>query len=116
VNDLRLTRVPSVKVGMLIRKPPGEVFRALVDPAITTRFWFTKSSGRLVPGESVRWELEMFGVSDIVSVGEIEEDSRILFDWGDGDDATTVEFRFVPSGGGTYVQVAEWGCAATETG
>ena len=38
-----------VKVGMLIRRPPEDVFEAFADPAITTRFWFTKSSGRLEP-------------------------------------------------------------------
>ena len=41
-DDLQLTHAPSVEVGMLIRRPPGDVFQALVDPAITTRFWFTK--------------------------------------------------------------------------
>ena len=34
------------KAEMLIRKPVAEVFEAFVDPAITTQFWFTKSSGR----------------------------------------------------------------------
>jgi len=48
---------------MLIRRPPGDVFQALVDPAITTRFWFTKSSGELVRGATVRWEWEMYGAS-----------------------------------------------------
>ncbi|HKF80092.1 MAG TPA: hypothetical protein VKB17_04635, partial [Thermoleophilaceae bacterium] len=63
MDDLRLTQIPSVKVGMLIRRPPGEVFQALIDPAITTRFWFTGSSGKLVPGASLRWDWEMYGVS-----------------------------------------------------
>jgi hypothetical protein len=33
IDDLQLTHIPSVQVGMLIRRPPGEVFQALVDPA-----------------------------------------------------------------------------------
>lgn len=32
---------------MLIRRPVAEVFEAFVDPAITTQFWFTHSTGRL---------------------------------------------------------------------
>jgi uncharacterized protein YndB with AHSA1/START domain len=44
--SLELTSVPSVKVGMLIRRKPAEVFQAIVDPAVTTRIWYTKSSGR----------------------------------------------------------------------
>jgi uncharacterized protein YndB with AHSA1/START domain len=110
VDDLRLTQIPSVKVGMLIRRPPGEVFQALVDPAITTRFWFTGSSGRLEPGASIQWDWEMYGVSAKVSVREVEEDSRILIDWGDGDEFTTVEFRFIPwEDDTTYVEVTETG-------
>ena len=39
---------PIAKAQMLIRKPVSEVFTAFVDPAVTTRFWFTKSSGQLL--------------------------------------------------------------------
>jgi uncharacterized protein YndB with AHSA1/START domain len=109
-NDLRLTKIPSVKVGMLIRRPPGEVFRAFADPALTTRFWFTKSTGPLVTGANVRWDWEMYGVSVNVSVKELEEDSRILFEWGDGADPTTVEWRFTPwEVDATYIEVTETG-------
>jgi uncharacterized protein YndB with AHSA1/START domain len=45
-----LTRTPVAKAEMLIRKPVAEVFEAFIDPAITTKFWFTKGSGRLEPG------------------------------------------------------------------
>jgi len=38
---------PIVKAQMLIRRPVSEVFQAFVDPAVTTKFWFTKSSGPL---------------------------------------------------------------------
>jgi uncharacterized protein YndB with AHSA1/START domain len=110
VDDLQLTHVPPVRVGMLIRRPPAEVFQAFVDPAITTRFWFTKSSGELAPGASVKWDWEMYDLSTTVYVKEFEADSRLVFEWGDGDESTTVEFRFVSAGDGTtYVQVTETG-------
>jgi uncharacterized protein YndB with AHSA1/START domain len=109
MTSLQLTYVPTVKVGMLIRKPTGEVFQALVDPAITTRFWFSKSSGKVTPGANLDWEWEMYGVSTRVSVKEVEPDSRIVFEWND-DKPTTVEFRFIPWGDdATYVQVTETG-------
>lgn len=40
VNDknLTLTAIAAVKVGVGIRKPPEEVYAALVDPSITTKF------------------------------------------------------------------------------
>jgi uncharacterized protein YndB with AHSA1/START domain len=114
VDDLRLTRIPSVEVGMLIRRPAGEVFEAIADPAITTRFWFTKSSGRLQPGAHVRWEWEMYGVASDVAVDEVEPHRRIRFDWGDAGARTTVEFRFVAAGDdATYVQVTETGLHGT---
>jgi uncharacterized protein YndB with AHSA1/START domain len=46
---------PVAKAQMLIRKPVAQVFEALVDPAITSRFWFSKGSGRLEAGKHVRW-------------------------------------------------------------
>ncbi|MGW5412251.1 SRPBCC family protein [Actinomadura geliboluensis] len=105
-----LTRPPMVKEGMLIRRPAAEVFRAFADPAVTTRFWFTKSSGKLVPGTTVRWEWEMYGASVDVRVKEAEEGERIVFDWGPEDAATTVTLRFVPwKDDTTYVQVTETG-------
>jgi hypothetical protein len=99
--NLRLSQIPTVKVGMLIRRPPAVVFQALVDPAITTRFWFTKSSGRLVPGANVEWDWEMFGVSTQVFVKEVEESSRILIERGNGDEFTTYVYRGVPPRGAT---------------
>lgn len=83
-----LNEVSFSKVEMLIRKPVEEVFNAFIDPAITTKFWFTKSSGRLEMGKSVRWDWEMYGVSADLYVKEIEQNKRILIQF---DDDTTVE-------------------------
>jgi uncharacterized protein YndB with AHSA1/START domain len=110
MNELQLTHIPPVKVGMLVRRPPGDVFQAIADPDVTTKFWFTKSTGKLVPGAALRWDWEMYGASANVAVKEVEEDSRILFDWGDAESTTTVEFRFIPvEDEATYVQVTETG-------
>lgn len=76
---------------MLIRKPVTDVFAAFVDPTITTRFWFSKSSGKLSAGKTIRWEWEMYGVEGQVFVRELEEDRRILIEW-----PTPVEFLFIP--------------------
>lgn len=66
------------KVDMLIRKPVKEVFEAFIDPSITTKFWFTKSSGRLEVGKRIRWDWEMYGVSAELDVKELEQNNRIL--------------------------------------
>jgi hypothetical protein len=59
MENLQLKQVPIAKTAMLIRKPAAEVFEAFVNPDITTRFWFTKSSGRLEAGKQVQWDWEM---------------------------------------------------------
>src|SRR6476619_3912736 len=68
---MALKTPPAVRQQMLIRKPVAEVFRAFVDPSVTTKFWFTKSSGPLEPGKTVRWDWEMYGVSTEARVDAI---------------------------------------------
>lgn len=112
MSDLKLTKVPSVRVGLLMRTPPEQAFEALRDPAITTRFWYTKSTGPMAPGAALRWDWEMYGVSTDVVVAEVEENRRIAFRWNtqDPDAATDVEFRFDDRGvRGTYVEITETG-------
>lgn len=108
----QLTKPPSVDVGMLVRRPPHEVFEALADPSITTRFWFTKSTGRMAQGAELTWEWEMYRASGRVWVKEIQADRRIRFTW-DGYDPshpTTVEFQFIPyENDTTYLQITETG-------
>ena len=110
-HPLQLTDSPVAKTGMLIRKPVTEVFEAFVDPAITARFWFTKGSGRLVAGEQVQWEWEMYGISVPVKVTVIESPTRIVIEWpGQASDTTTVEWRFKPlADGHTFVSITNSG-------
>jgi uncharacterized protein YndB with AHSA1/START domain len=105
---MNLQRAPIAKTEMLIRKPVMEVFRAFVDPAITTKFWFTKSSGHLEEGKNIRWDWEMYGVSTRVAVQKIEKHKRILIDW--DDPPTQVEWLFTPrEDGTTFVSITNSG-------
>ncbi|HEU4563305.1 MAG TPA: SRPBCC family protein [Gemmatimonadaceae bacterium] len=105
---MTLRSAPIVTSQMLIRRPAAEVFEAFVDPAVTTRFWFTKSSGVLRPGEQVRWEWEMYGASTLVTVKAVEPNSRILIEW--DDPPCPVEWRFEPrEGDTTLVSISNWG-------
>jgi uncharacterized protein YndB with AHSA1/START domain len=107
-----LATAPKVNVGMLIRRPPDEVIEALADPSVTTRFWFTKSSGRMTEGAELTWTWEMYGVSSTVWVEEVRADRLIRFRWDGYDPAhpTTVRFEFVPyQGDATYLRVTETG-------
>ena len=97
-----------VEAQMLIRRPITEVFEAFVNPEITTKFWFTKSSGRLEQGKKVRWDWEMFGVGDYLTVKKLEENRRILVEW--DSDPTTVDWGFEPRGNdATLVKISNWG-------
>jgi uncharacterized protein YndB with AHSA1/START domain len=91
---VNITHVPVANTGMLIRKPVAEVFEAFVDPAITSRFWFSHGSARLQAGRQVRWDWQMYDVSVQVAVKAVEQDRRILIEWGSPDAATTVEWQF----------------------
>ena len=104
---------PTVQAQMLVRRPIDDVFNAFVDPAITTRFWFTRSSGKLEPGAKVTWAWEMYGVSAEVHVRAIEQPSRILIAW--GEPATVVEWQFTSlQAETTLVQISNTGFQGTE--
>jgi uncharacterized protein YndB with AHSA1/START domain len=93
----------------MIRRPVAEVFEAFADPAATSRFWFTRGSGRLEPGARVRWDWEMYGVGTDVLVKAVEPGRRILIDWDTADDPTEVEWLFEPRGEGSVVKVENRG-------
>jgi uncharacterized protein YndB with AHSA1/START domain len=107
---LSLNHPPVAKAKMLIRTPVADVFEAFVDPAITSKFWFTKGSGRLEAGKKIRWEWEMYGISDEVEVKEIEKNKGILIAWGSYGAPTTAELRFTSRAPGeTFVSITNSG-------
>jgi uncharacterized protein YndB with AHSA1/START domain len=110
VDSLRLTDPPVGKAEMLIRKPVDDVFEAFIDPAITSKFWFTKSSGRLKPGLHVQWDWEMYNSSAQVFVREIDQHERILIEWSAYGAPTTVEWHFAPRADNTtFVSITNAG-------
>src|ERR1041385_4107421 len=110
MNNLELTQAPVAKAAMLIRRPASGVFESFIDPTVTSKFWFTKSTGRLEPGKHVTWTWEMYDVSIEVDVKEIEVNKRILVEWGNYGAMTAVEWIFTPYGDdATYVTITNSG-------
>ena len=110
MTTLQLTKPPVAKAQMLIRRSPPECFEAFVNPEITKRFWFTKSTGHLEAGKRVVWTWEMYGHSIDVNVKEIEPDRRILIEWGNYGSMTEVEWIFEPyENDSTYVTITNSG-------
>jgi len=108
---MNLQHDPVAKTAMLIRKPAAEVFEAFVNPAVTSKFWFSKGSGRLEAGKKVRWDWEMYGLSIDVNVKAIEPNKRIVIEWGTRDETpTTVEWTFTARPDNTtFVSIANHG-------
>jgi len=114
MDNLQLTHVPMTKTGMLIRRPVTDVFEAFINPDITTKFWFTKSSGRLEVGKQVQWDWEMYDVSIPVTAKIIEQNKRILIEWPGYSGPTTVEWTFAPQEDSTtFVSITEAGFTGT---
>lgn len=110
---MEIPNSPVVSAQMLIRRPVAEAFEAFVNPEVTTRFWFTRSSGRLEPGKEVRWDWEMFGVGTQVRVKAMEQNRRILIEW--DDPPCPVEWQFQPRGDqAALVKVSNWGFRGSE--
>ena len=105
MNDIKR---PLVECQMMIRKHISAVFQAFIDPIITTKFWFTKSSGQLEKGKTVTWEWEMYNVSAVVNVIDIVPDKKITINW--GSPITTVDFEFSElSAESTYLVIRNYG-------
>jgi len=107
---MALVQPPVARAQMLIRRPVADVWAAFVDPAITTRFWFSHSSGPLTPGAQVRWDWALYGASTEVTVRDADPEARLEIAW--GDPARRVEWLFTPRPDGTtLVRITEQGFA-----
>jgi len=105
-------KMPTVECKMMIRKPVSIVFQAFIDPSITTKFWFTRSSGKLQVNKTITWEWEMYNTTCDVLVKEIVQNKKISIEW--NCPATTVDFEFmVLTDNTTYVVIKNYGFSQT---
>lgn len=74
---------PTVHASQLIRRPPGEVFAAFVNPQTLRKFWLRDASGPLGPRARVRWDFLVPGATADVVVTHFEAPHRLAFDWPD---------------------------------
>jgi uncharacterized protein YndB with AHSA1/START domain len=103
----------QARAAMLIRKPVAQVFEAFTNPEITTRFWFTRSTGKLETGKQVEWYWDMYDALAKVQVKAIEPNKRILIEW--SDPPNTVEWVFTARADNTtFVSITNSGYAGTQ--
>jgi uncharacterized protein YndB with AHSA1/START domain len=110
MKNSELTQAPVAKAEMLIRRPVAEVFEAFVDPAVTSKFWFSRGSARLEPGKQVQWHWDMYGFVVPVDVKIVEPNKRIVVEWPGEGGSTTIEWTFTArKDGTTFVSITNSG-------
>jgi uncharacterized protein YndB with AHSA1/START domain len=111
---MKVEKAPVARTEMLIRTPVAEVFEAFIDPAITSRFWFSKGSAKLEVGKEVRWDWEMYNFSVPVRVKAVEENQRIVVEWDAYETPSTIEWVFTARPDNTtFVSITNSGFSGT---
>lgn len=113
MNKLEIVEAPVAHTAMLIRRPVSEVFEAIIDPKITSHFWFSKGSDRLAVGRTVKWDWEWYDVSAEVTAKTIEPNKLIVMEWPGYSGPTTVTWKLKEIESGTFLEVEETGWTGT---
>jgi len=107
----------EIKVAIQILKPANTVFEAIVDPEKMSKYFISKSTGRMVEGRQLRWAFPEFEGDFPISVGRIEQDRYISYRWEVDGEELLVEMAFTPvDGGATVVTVTEGAMENNEAG
>jgi uncharacterized protein YndB with AHSA1/START domain len=75
------TQTLEIEVALQILKPVNEVFDAIVDPDKMSKYFISKSSGRMEEGKQVMWQFPEFDLEFPVRVGKIEINKYISYYW-----------------------------------
>jgi uncharacterized protein YndB with AHSA1/START domain len=71
----------EIKAALQMLKPVSEVFEAIIDPVKMSKYFISKSSGRMEEGKKIMWRFPEFDMEFPVRVGKIEKDKYISFYW-----------------------------------
>ncbi len=71
------TQPLEIKVSIQIQKPARGVFEAIVDPEKMSKYFISKSSGRMEEGKRLIWRFPEFDVDFPIRVGKIEKDKYV---------------------------------------
>jgi len=107
----------EIKVALQILKPANRVFEAIVDPAEMSNYFISRSSGRMIEGEELRWSFPEFEEEFPIRVGKIQRDEYISYHWDTDGRELLVEMELTPvDGRATIVTVTEKGMDNDEAG
>lgn len=97
---------PRVERERHVRAAPDTVWEVLADRDRRAHVLGGDLDVDLADGAHGTW----FGPGEEPTAARVrytEHARRLVFDWGDGDDAATVDIRLAPDGAGTTVRVVE---------
>ncbi len=98
----------KIKAAIHVQKPIHDVFEAIVDPEIMSKYFIKEGSGRLEEGAVIKWQFPEFDFQFDIRVSRIKEDKTISFYWADvKGPITLVEFKLSEENGSTFVRVSE---------
>ncbi len=122
----------NFRVAGRIAKPVAEIYEAVANPAILSKFFTTGGAkGRIEPGATVQWSFAEEPGEFAVKIIEAVPNEKIIFQWPgyEGEDGkigtkmstadylTTVTMLFTPTDDGrTLVQITEEGWPETPGG
>lgn len=116
----------EISVKGYIDKPAGEVYEAVADPSVLSKYFTTGGAkGRMDTGATVSWEFHDFPGAFPVFVLEARSPERLVMQWDtspgtvdpdeNGNSRTTVTFEFEPQDGArTLVRISESGWNSSE--
>jgi uncharacterized protein YndB with AHSA1/START domain len=102
------TKMLKIKVAIHIQKPVHDVFEAIVDPELMSKYFILKGSARLEEGAIIRWEFPELEYQFMIRVSKIKDDKNISFYWADiKGPLTLVEIKLTEENGTTFVRISE---------
>ncbi len=71
----------EIKTAIQILKPVNDVFEAIVDPIKMSKYFISKSSGRMETGKKIMWQFSEFDMEFPIRVGKMIKDEYISYYW-----------------------------------
>jgi uncharacterized protein YndB with AHSA1/START domain len=102
-------KILEIKTGLVIQKPAGEVYEAIVDPEKMSNYFISNGNGRMEEGKTLTWQFAEMPKEFPVRVAKMEKDKYISFHWeGMENHETLVEIRLgAKEANSTFVTITE---------
>ena len=108
----------EIKTALQILKPVQDVFKAIVEPELMSKYFISKSSGKIEAGKSLDWEFPEFDGKFPVRIDQVEAYKYISYYWeGYEGFETLVEIKLEPrKENSTLVTITEKSLPNNESG